>query len=495
MEKSLDYSIKDGSFYSVMAGFGDTYLTAFALRLGATNAEIGFLAAIPQLIASISQQVSARVTEITRQRKKLIVTYALLHGIVWLPILLTPFLFPQTPVAFLIFFACLYASFAAFAALPWASLMGDLVPEETRGKFFGKRNEITGFVAFLSAIIAGSTLGWFDANGELISSFGIQTPSWILGFSALFFIAFVARMASVGYLAKMSEPEYTPPKEREKSSLAHFLRHISRENFGVFTLYASGTQFATYLAAPFFTVYLLSDLKIDYGTFAIYAAVSTFTQLISMPYWGRLADKFGNKTVLNVVGFLIPFIPIAFIFSSQPVYLILINAISGFVWAGFNLLTFNYILDATEPSTRPRYIANYNFLSNLAMFSGALIGGGLATFFAGKSIFFVEGLLLLFLLSGLLRLAIAFALLHKVKENRLRYDLNEHEFFWKVAAIYPARGIIQQLEGAWHLGEHAVKEGAKTAHTLEEKAASETIKLGERIKSKLKKQQKIQESK
>ncbi len=481
VERSLDYSIKDGSAYSVMVGFGDTYLTPFALKLGASNAEVGLLTALPQLVSSIAQQVSAHVTEKFGKRKSIILANALLQGLMWLPMLLTPLLFPQTPVMFLILFACLYAGFAAFAALPWASMMGDLVPEDSRGAYFGKRNEITGFMAFVTAAVAGGGLGWFDENEKLFQTLGVALPSWLVGFFAIFLVAFFARMVSVGYLAKMSEPAYEPAKTG-KLSLFDFLKRLRKENFGTFTVYASLTQFATNLAAPFFTVYILQDLKLDYTTFAVLTAAQTFTQLISMPYWGKLADSYGNKTVLNVAGYLIPLVPLLWLVSQEPTYLMLINAFSGFAWAGFNLLTFNYLLDATEPSTRPRYIAHYNFLNNFAIFAGALLGGFIATFLVGKQFLFWGGLLLLFMLSGLLRLVIASALLPKIRENRLRYDINEHEFFWKVTAVYPARGLIQQLEGAWHISEGAIKLGATSIRKMEEKTAAETLRLQEKLK-------------
>ena len=469
VEKSLDYSVKDGSFYSVMAGFGDTFLSPFAIKLGASNSEIGVLAAVPAFAASLAQQISARITEKTGERKKLMVSAAFLQGTMWLPILLTPFLFPQTPVMFLVLFASLYTFFAAFAALPWASLMGDLVPEETRGTFFGKRNEITGFVAFVCAAVAGAVLGWFD-SATTVQFMGFAVPLWMLGFATIFFIAFLARMVSVHYLTKMAEPIYSPPT-KEKMSFWKFLIRLKKENFGLFTLYVAGTQFAVNLAAPFFAVYVLKVLQLDFATYAIFNAATLFTQLISMPYWGKLADKYGNKTVLNVAGFLVPVVPVLWLFSKQPAYLVLVNAFGGFAWAGFNLLTFNYILDATEPSTRPRYIAHYNFVQNFAVFGGALAGGALATLFADKALFFLEGLMLLFLLSGLLRLVVAWALLPRIKENRLRYDLDERQFFVKVTAVYPLLGIAHRLEGAWHAGVKSVK-------TIGEKTKRETGKIG-----------------
>ena len=474
VDKSLDSSVKDGSFYSVMTGFGDTYLVPFALRLGATNQEIGLLAALPQLASSVSQQISARLTEKYGLRKKTMVAGAFLQGATWLPILLAPFLFPETPVSFVILFAGFYAFFASFAALPWASLMGDLVPAESRGAFFGKRNEITGFAALVSSAVAGAVLGMFDSPRVVAVAAGTPVPLWLLGFCAIFSLAFLARMVSVYFLTKMAEPDYSPPKEKGPGFFA-FIKTIRRNDFGVFTLYAAGTQFATYVASPFFTVYVLKELDFDYATFAAFTAAMAFVQFVSMPYWGRLADRYGVKTVLGVSGALIPVIPFLWLFSENATYLVLLNAFAGFAWAGFNLLTFNYVLDATEPATRPRFMAHYSMVNNAALFFGSLAGGLLAAYFSDKQLLWMDGLLLLFLLSGVLRAAIAATLLPRIREVRPRYDLAEKEFFWKAAAVYPIMGALHRLQ--W-----ARRAGTEMVATLERTTREETEKLGERIR-------------
>ena len=57
-DKALRHSVRDGVAYSVMAGAGESYLSAFALFFKANTAQIGLLVSLPSLIASLSQLFS-----------------------------------------------------------------------------------------------------------------------------------------------------------------------------------------------------------------------------------------------------------------------------------------------------------------------------------------------------------------------------------------------------------------------------------------------------
>ncbi len=50
IEKTKKYSIKDGSAWSVMYGFGEQYVVPFALKIGATASQIGILNSVPAFI-------------------------------------------------------------------------------------------------------------------------------------------------------------------------------------------------------------------------------------------------------------------------------------------------------------------------------------------------------------------------------------------------------------------------------------------------------------
>lgn len=55
VDRTLRHSVRDGVAYSVMAGGGETYFSAFALFPKATAPQVGLLATLPPLLGSLAQ--------------------------------------------------------------------------------------------------------------------------------------------------------------------------------------------------------------------------------------------------------------------------------------------------------------------------------------------------------------------------------------------------------------------------------------------------------
>jgi MFS family permease len=296
-KKSLKNSIIDGSAYSVMDSFTANFITPFALAMKASNTFISVLATLPGLIAVIFQFISIDFIK-KLPRKKAILTGALMQGIMWLPIAFIPFYAQDFgPVALLILITT-GSVFAAAVGPIWNSMMGDLVPEDKRGKYFARRNMICGATAFVSTFIAGYTL---DFLAPVIGKF--ET------FALMFIIAFLFRMISVYYLSL----QYDPPviaADKIKMSFIDFVKNIKQSNYGRFTLYLCFMGFAVNISSPFFTVYMLNELGFTYMQFTIITLFSVIASFISMMYWGKIVDKIGNKRIILLCGLLIPFIPL-----------------------------------------------------------------------------------------------------------------------------------------------------------------------------------------
>ena len=72
-EQSLQHSIKDGVAFSIMAGVGENYFSAYAVFLKATTQQIGLLAALPPLLASFGQMLAVMLGQVMGIRKGIIV--------------------------------------------------------------------------------------------------------------------------------------------------------------------------------------------------------------------------------------------------------------------------------------------------------------------------------------------------------------------------------------------------------------------------------------
>jgi MFS family permease len=226
----------------------------------------------------------------------------------------------------------------------------------------------------------------------------------------------------------------------EEFSFIQYLRRLRETNYGRFALYFSLMNFSVYIAAPFFAVYMLRDLHMGYFEYTVVTAAAAFMTFLPMTYWGRLADRFGNKRILSFSGMLLPAIPIMWLFSSDTVYLILIQIFSGFVWAGFNLSSINLVYDNVKPENRTKVFAYHNVLNGSSIFLGSMIGSALAFALATPGIF-LSALQTLFIVSGILRLIMSLLFLPRIKEKRSVEEISERDFFLKYNGTGPIIGL------------------------------------------------------
>lgn len=434
-EKTCRLSIEEGSATSIMTGAGIDYITPYALALNANNAQIGFLSAFTSLISPFSQIFCPRLME-KYSRKKIITISVSLQAFMWLPILLLSLFFHQNiwqkhlPVLLIVFYSLL-SVFGAIDVPAWFSLMGDVVPENIRGRYFGKRNKITGAVALITTVIAAFILDFFKTKGIVL-----------LGFSILFLLASLARFFSAFLLKKHFDPEL----HLEKSyyfSLWEFIKKAPNNNFGRFVIYVSCIHLATAVAGPFFAVYMLKDLGFSYTTYMLIIISASVVSLIVMPFWGKFSDKYGNRELLKLGSFLIPFLPILWIFSPSPLYLILVpQAISGVGWAAFNLAASNFIYDCVTIPRRGLCVAYFSILVGIGAFIGASIGGLLVQHL---KIGFMNKFLFIFLISGILRLITTICGIGKINEFRKEVHKPKSNPLLYFKEMHPVRGMIYEI--------------------------------------------------
>lgn len=446
VERSLKHSLKDATAFAAMTGVGETYVSAFALFLKATAPQIGLLASLPPLLASLTQLFSAWIGRVTGQRKALVLVGASLQAFMWLPILLLPILFPAHAVPLLIASVVLYHGGAHLAAPQWSSMMGDIVPERRRGRFFGMRTRIVSLTSFCALMLGGLLLHAMSTAGHTL-----------IGFVLLFSTAAVARVISVYHLARMTDPggHVAALETPVGRSWRHRLR---RSNAVRFSLFFAFMQFGVAIASPFFTVYMLRDLGFSYFEFTLNSGASIFAQFLTLSQWGRISDVFGNRRVLFVTGLFIPLMPILWTVSTDVWYLVAIQALSGFSWAGFTLAAGNFIYDLVQPNRRVTYLAVHNVLASIGTFAGAILGGFLATVLprelvlAGIHYSWLSPLYGVFVLSTLVRGGVVLLLLPKLREVRSVRPISTSAVIFRVTRINALAGIFFDIVGSRRRG-------------------------------------------
>jgi len=436
IQESLTLCWKEGVASQLMVGIIDCYLIPFSLYLGAGMLQIGFLVAIPNLLASISQFFAVRAVDVSGSRLRFLVAGVALQAGFLFPLAFLPFFNIKGRIEVLIVFVCVYRLLGALLGPAWGSLVSEYLPEHRRGYYFGWRSRILGVASILNTAAWGIILYYM----KRVSDRG--------GFVLLFGSAAVFRLVSLYLMSQMVDLPQARTNEND-FTFWMFLKRFKESNFVKFVFYVSAIAFATQLAAPYFTVLMLRDLKFDYINYMAISLAPLIMGLVCFPIWGKHADLVGNARILKITGLLIPLPPILWLFTKSVGLLVLIELFSGFVWGGFNLCAANFIYDSVSPGKRVRCLAYFNLINGAALFAGASLGG----YLAGRlPPLFGSSLYTLFLLSGLLRFAADFILSRQFTEVRARTSRpSSLQLFFSVVGIRPL--IPNEGELAMSIGE------------------------------------------
>lgn len=425
--RSLRFSLWDGIFASGMIGFTQDYFTPFLLLLGAGAGLVGLLSSIPNLVSALVQLKTADLSEKIGSRKKFITTFVFMQALVLLVMSWIAFSDGTSPMNFIIL-VTLFTSVGSFLMPVWGSLMSDLVAENKRGEYFGWRNKILGVLIVVFSFVAGNILHIFESKNIFY------------GFAFIFGAACICRFVSWYFLTRMYEPPLIAKKE-DYFNFFMFIRRRRESNFAQFVLFVAAFNFTVYLASPFFAVFMLRELQFSYFLYTAVTVTATGMIYLMMGRWGRHADRVGNLRVLRFTAPFIAVLPLLWVFNQNPGYLFVVQCVSGFAWAGFNLCASNFIYDVAKPEKRTRCIAYFNVVNGAAICLGAFIGGILVD----KVIPFLGlNILSLFVLSSILRLWVAVRGPISLKEVRPVEKVSSEQLFFSMVKIKPILGVDEK---------------------------------------------------
>jgi MFS family permease len=207
------------------------------------------------------------------------------------------------------------------------------------------------------------------------------------------------------------------------------------------------------ISAPFFTVYMLRDLKLSYLEFTALSGASVIAQYLMLSTWGRLADVYGNRLILIVTSVSLPVIPLLWLLSDNFWWLLVFQALSGLSWSGFTLSSGNLLYELVPRTRRAAYVAFHNVGTAAGVFAGAMLGASLEIWLPPRRVLFgasgvLSNLLYLFALSGLTRAILATLLARRVREFRKpRRTLSAPALVMRVTGFNAMLGLIYDFIG------------------------------------------------
>jgi MFS family permease len=379
----------------------------FGLFLGITGFGIGIISSFNGLLSPIGQIIGSNLME-SQTRKKILTKFLFAQSIIWLVLILLTFsvlnLWILKGIAIIFFSAyILYILFGAVVGPSWFSLMADIVPNEIRGEYFGKRNFYTSIIGLLFVYVFSMILDHYKLLNNLA-----------IGFIIIFTLCFLTRQISIILVRKHYYP-YVIYEKKAHVKLSTFFSGLTKTNFGRFCLFVALINMGQAIAGPFFSVYMLTELNFTYEIYALILLSNSVIAILVFPIAGKLTDKYGNINVLKFGAIIIPTLPIMWIFLTNP-YAIMAGPqfFGGIGWTMFNLAASNFLIEAIPPKKRGYYLAYYNLLIGIGIFLGSLMGSILFSIMDPFGLSFKA----VFLVSGVFRGAVVIFLISKIKEIR-----------------------------------------------------------------------------
>ncbi len=349
-----------------MACAGGAVITGWALYLGCGPFWVGLLGALP-FLAQLMQLPGAWLTSRFGARRMALLTVALSRQ-AFLPLVVLPFLplSPEVKRGVLVAVAAAHHGLGILCNNAWVTWMGDLVPPRVRGRYFGRRTAISILAGALATFTTGTLLDGARASERTG-----------LALSALAFSACVLGALSTALMALKHDPARHPvPGTFQAARVLQPLRDAAARRL---LAYGMSWNAALGLAGPFFTLYLLEDLKLGFTLVALHGSSTSLARMLAAPLWGRLIDRLGARRVLRACTFGLVLSPMLWVLAGPERWwpIALDALLGGVLLGGHGPASFALPLAVAPARERPFYHAAFAMAGGASFALASAAGGAL----------------------------------------------------------------------------------------------------------------------
>jgi MFS family permease len=366
VRKNLNLSTVEGTFWAIMYGAGESYISALAVFLNFSAFQISFLNSFPQFIGSCFQLLSSIIKNQFKSIRRFVAIISLIQSFMWLLIIFCILYFPNYTIILL--WTCLYFSIASVIGPAWTAWMGYFVPTRLRARYFGKRNRIIGFASFISTFIAGYILDIFESN-------------MINGFIIIFTIAFLGRLISAFYLNKKYDFD-----DNENINLLKYLYSFKnmvadKNKSFYYIIFNSYISFSIMFFGPLFSIYILREMELGVIIYTINMTLWQIANFSTSNFFGKLCERIGDYKVLSLSTYTIVLLPILWILLYylngyyQIIATCVVSLLAGVCFSAYSLSSFNMIYKISKKEEVIHFTAVGAFLRGFAILMGGILAG------------------------------------------------------------------------------------------------------------------------
>ncbi|MFT5367306.1 MAG: MFS family permease [Candidatus Latescibacterota bacterium] len=354
-----------GSWGQVV-GIGTAVFTGYVLYLGATDAQVAYFVSIASL-ASIGQVISSVIAPHIKHKKRFVFVVGMCEMILRFAMILAPFFIEGTAAILFVGTMLGLALICGHTISPiYNDWLATIIPEDIRARFISRQT--------MANLLSGMAAAF--AAGKYIDLFSDETRY------AAFFTAFVlATILGVGGYINLMR---VPFREHITDAPGNLLTPFRDPPFLKLLLFFLLWNFALGISSPFYSVFMLKTLHIDYATVAIFNSLFMGAMVIGYRILGGLVDKYGGKAILQLLAPPCILLPILWVFNRPDFYYLIpvVMVLSGLIHAGI-LVSVNAILFGilSEGRNKTTYFAAWSTTVNMTYAIAPLLGSALVAHF------------------------------------------------------------------------------------------------------------------
>lgn len=343
-------------------GVINPYVPIYAVQLGASPSEMGWLRSLNNLFSNVMQVPWGMGSDRIGRYVPFIVLGGAISSLLWLPVL-----FVTTPWQLIVIVA-LQALANSMVAPAWAALLGRVLPKSARG-------------AGTANINAAASLGAISAtlsSGFLMTRVG-GSPAEMYRLPVL--IAAVSGFGASLTMLTIRETKWGGREGSEGRRWFDWQALRKNQNFRRFAAFSIVHSFFMSMAWPLFPMTIVNIVKGDMLQVAFLSVISGVVALLTRRYSGRISDRAGRKPLIVAGRAGIFLYPLMYAFATSVYHLYMADLFIGSLGSIAEIAIFAYILDITTEEQRGASVAVYNTLTGFSTFFGSIIGGYLVGFF------------------------------------------------------------------------------------------------------------------
>lgn len=359
-----------------------------------------------QSLATAAQAIHlpAAIASARASRRTVALVALALARLAWLPLVVVALSPWSRDVGRLVLLVTALASsvLTMFAQNAQGAWMGDVIPSDVRGRFFGTRTWIAALGGSCAALVIATLLdreGTADTHGRVSTSAVATLGLVVIALGAI----------SVALLSGAHEPA----RARAPLDARRAFALLSDPALRRFLRYQIAWGIAVAPGAAFFALHVLETLHGGYRLLAAHGIVLVVARVLTARIWGARVDRLGASRELALCSAGIGVMPLLWALCDERTWwpLALDAVLSGALWGGQSIAASAHPLGIGRSEDRPFVLAWSSLALGLSWALAALVAGAIARHLP-SDVLGVGPYRLLFVFSGVARASCAYWALH-----------------------------------------------------------------------------------